>query len=159
LIIGDANIGAVRFAANARFIDDGFQPIERLGDVEFNNRWNTRSRIGESRLDDFVGEGALTWAPWRNLEVASSAGYLSRGSMFSSLRQQHGVRLFGDTVLPSADYTFELIATRDTLVGRQRSRWMKQRVSGIVPLHRIRSGPAARPTIHDCDGARTLARR
>jgi hypothetical protein len=143
LLVGGASLGGIRFSGTARFLDAGFQPIERLGDVEFNNRWNTRSRIGESRLDDFVGEAALTWMPWRRLEVTASGGYLSRGAIFSSLRQQYSAQLFGDTALPSADYTFELIGTRDTLVGRQRSRWMKHRagtsyrVGALTPGFRI----------------------
>jgi hypothetical protein len=127
LRIGGASLGALRFSGSARFLDAGFQPIERLGEVEFNSRWNTSSRIGESRLDDFVAEAALAYSPVRRLEVSSSGGYLRRGGIFSSLRQQHAVQLFGDSSLPSADYTLELIATRDTLVGRQRSRWLKQR--------------------------------
>ena len=125
--VGGLSLGSLRFTGSARFLDAGFQPIERLGDVEFNSRWNTSARIGESRFDDFVGEGALTWAPIRRLEITGSGGYLARGSIFSSLRQQYAAQLFGDTSLPSADYTLELITTSDTIASRVRSRWLKQR--------------------------------
>lgn len=161
LLIGGANIGSMRFTGTARFLNAGFQSVERLGDVEFNNRWNTRSRIGESRLDDFVGEASLTWAPLRKVEITSSAGYLGRGTMFTSLRQQHGVQLFGDSSLPSADYAFELISTRDTVRGRQRSQWMKQRagtsyrIGALTPGFRVefedredRSGASLTDTLY-----------
>lgn len=161
ITIGGLSLGALRFTGTARYLDAGFQPIERLGDVEFNARWNTRSRIGESRLDDFVGEGSLVWSPWRRLEITGSTGYLSRGAVFSSLRQQYAAHIFGDTALPSADYTVELIATRDTIIGRQRSRWLKQRagtsyrIGALTPGFRVemedredRSGASLTDTLY-----------
>lgn len=161
VILGGSSLGSLRMTATARYIAAGFQSIERLGDVEFNNRWNTRSRIGESRLNDFIGEAALAWQPFRRLEISSSGGYLGRGSIFSSLRQQHTAQLFGDSTTPNADFTLEHIATRDTIAGRQRSQWLKQRAGtsmrfgALTPGFRIeledredRSGTALTDTLY-----------
>jgi hypothetical protein len=113
--------------ASANLIDAGFNTVERIGDVEFNNRWNTTSLLGQSGFDERKAEGTLTWAPIPRLQLTAAPGYLRRGGFFESLRQQYSAQLLGDTAWPSADYTFELIATSDSLLGGREGRWEKQR--------------------------------
>lgn len=125
--IGSIAIGSIRADASARYLNSGFRSVERLGDVEFGNQWNTESRLGEGGTDDVVAEGSLLWRPLRQLEFNGSAGWLNRGGLFTSIRQQYDARLRGDTTFPSADYTAELIGTRDTTGGETIGRWLRQR--------------------------------
>ncbi|MCC7438043.1 MAG: hypothetical protein IT211_06050 [Armatimonadetes bacterium] len=125
--VGGVAIGSIRADANARYVNRGFRSVERLGDVEFGNQWNTAARLGEGGTDDFVAEGTLRWQPLRRLELNGSGGWLNRDGLFTSLRQQYGAQFRGDTIAPSADYIAELIATRDTLMGGTTSRWLRQR--------------------------------
>lgn len=131
--IAGTNIGMIRFGARAQYVGARFRTVERLGEVEFNNRWNVRIRPGEAEVDNFILEDTLLYAPFRQLQLSAANGYLSQGRDFFSLRQEYTARLLGDTSLPSADYTFELIST-DTLAGARTGRWWKQRggVSYIV---------------------------
>lgn len=125
--LGGVAVGSIRADANARYVNREFRSVERLGDVEFGNQWNTATRLGEGGTDDFVAEGILRWQPTRRLELNGSAGWLNRGGLFTSLRQQYGAQFRGDTALPSADYAAELIATRDTIGGETASSWLRQR--------------------------------
>ncbi len=124
--IGGADLGLARVSVRAQYVGANFQTVERLGEVEFSSRWNVASRPGEGRNDFFILIDTVVYAPVRRLELLASNGYLSQGSAFSSLRQEYTGRFFGDTSLPSADYTFELITT-DTLRRTRTSNWMKQR--------------------------------
>ncbi len=124
--IGGANIGAIRFSGGAQYINAGFEPLERIGSVDFSNEWNTSTFFGESGLNDFKAEGRLSWLPVRPLEISAYGGTLLRGSLFRSYRQVYAARLAGDTLLPSADYSFELITTADSVLYRRDARWMKQ---------------------------------
>ncbi|MBK8911619.1 MAG: hypothetical protein IPM61_09860 [Chlorobi bacterium] len=126
--VGGLSVGSIRANASARYLQNEFRAVERLGEVEFGNQWNTGARLGEGGTDDFVAEGALHWQPLRQLELGGSAGWLSRGGLFTSLRQQYSAQLRGDTTLPGADYTAELIGTRDTVGGGNTvSNWLRQR--------------------------------
>lgn len=126
LNIGGASIGGGRFSLQAQYVSAEFQTVERLGEVEFSSRWNVRSRPGETRDDFFILVDTLIYSPIRRLELLASNGLLRQGSSFNSLRQEYTARFLGDTSLPSADYTFELITT-DTLGGARNGNWQKQR--------------------------------
>ncbi|MEO5930255.1 MAG: hypothetical protein ABIR47_10015, partial [Candidatus Kapaibacterium sp.] len=110
----------------AQYVGAGFQTVERIADVEFNNRWNVRARPGESRASNFILEDTINYLPVPRLSLLASNGYLSQGGDFFSIRQQYTGRFLGDSILPSADYTFELITT-DTLQAARRGNWYRQR--------------------------------
>ncbi len=130
LTLGSVNLGSVVFNGNARYLDRKFRSVERLGDVEFNNRWNTGVRLAEGNTSDVIAEGNLTWFPLRPLELTASSGYLTRGApertVFTSFRQLYSARLAQES-LPTADYTFERIATGDSVRGGLDGLWLKQR--------------------------------
>lgn len=142
--IGSAHIGSLRFNGNLSYIGGGFRTVERLGSVEFDNRWNTTDRPGRSGRTDLIAEGNLLWGPIRRLELQLAGGLLQRGSDFTSLRQQYSTRFTGDTSLPSADYTLELITT-DSLAATTKGSWLRQRggvswwIKGVTPGFRFES--------------------
>jgi hypothetical protein len=127
LRLSGLRLGSVRFAGNARFLQSTFRTIERLGEVEFNNRWNTSARLGESPVDDLLAEGSLSWYPIPRLEIQGAGGTLRRGDLFRSTRGLVGARYSGDSTLPELDYTAELIATSDSNDLGANGRWVKQR--------------------------------
>lgn len=153
--IGGLNLGRMKTTAELRFIEAEFQGVNRIAEPQFDRRWNTSGRTGESGYDDFITEGALDWAPSRLLEFHAGLGRLLRGDFFSSFRQEYGARL-GDRSFPlAADYSIELIDAQDTLSGEVNSGWLKQRggvsyrLGGVTPgvrfeyQHRddVRPGP------------------
>lgn len=126
LTIGGAAIGGGWATLRAQYVGADFQTVERLGEVEFSSRWNVRSRPGETRDDFLILVDSMLYAPVRRLELLASHGLLRQGASFNSFRQEYTGRFLGDTALPSADYTFELILT-DTLGGARTGDWLKQR--------------------------------
>jgi len=127
LNVAGANLGAILFTGDASFLDSRFRTVERLGDVEFGNKWNTDTRLAEGTTSDFIAEGNLSYRPVRPLELTVSNGYLRRGDIFSSFRQLYSGRLAEYESLPNADYTYELITTSDSTRGGSEGTWMKQR--------------------------------
>ncbi len=143
LRIGGARLGQLQATLNVRFVDAQFQAVNRIGEAEFDRRWNTTGRTGESGFDDFITEGQLDWKPNQLFDVTAGVGNLSRGDFFSSLRQEYGVR-FGDKSFPLAtDYKIELIASQDTLAGGKNSDWLKgrggvsYRLGPVIPGFRV----------------------
>ncbi len=124
--VGGAMIGGVRATLNAQYLGAGFRTVERLGDADFAYRWNTGERLGETSGDVTLIDGALTYTPVRRVQLQASEGYLSVAGVHRSFRQQYGARFVGDTTLPTADYTAELINS-DTLGGLLRTAWLRQR--------------------------------
>jgi hypothetical protein len=125
LRIGGTNLGAIAFSGSASSLAAQFRPSDRIGDVEFNNKWNTSSLYGQSGYDEFKAEGVLSYLPTRRLELATAPGYLRRRGIFESLRQLYAIRFLGDTSLPSAQDTLEVITTSDTSIGGSRGQWLK----------------------------------
>lgn len=133
------NVGRLLGTAEVRFVQAEFQPVNRIAEPEFDRRWNTEVRTGESGYDDFIAEGRMEWKPTRLLNFGAELGRLVRGDFFSSFRQQYAARL-GNPLFPfAADYTVELIDSRDTLAGGNESDWLKQRggvsyrIGGVTP--------------------------
>lgn len=143
LQLAGMNLGLVRSTFDFRYVEADFQAVNRIGEAEFDRRWNAGARTGESGYDDFITEGRLDWAPSSLLDVTAGLGRLTRGDFFSSFRQEYGVR-FGDRSFPlAADYKLELIASDDTLSGGKESDWLKgrggvsYRLGNVIPGFRI----------------------
>lgn len=134
------DVGRVQATAEARFVDAEFQPVNRIAEPEFDRRWNTEARTGESGFDDFIAEGRLDWKPNRLLDVTAGLGRLARGDFFSSFRQDYAARLGNPTFPFAADYGIELIASEDTLNGGKESDWLKQRGGVSYKLGRVTPG-------------------
>lgn len=131
------DVARLRVGARVQYVAAGFQSVERIGDVEFGNRWNASARPGESVGENLIVEDTVIFAPWRRLELSAMNGYLRQGRDFSSLRGEYTARFLGDTLLPSADYTYELIGT-DTLdgvgAGGRTGSWLRQRGGVSYPF-------------------------
>lgn len=125
--IGGVRVGGIRFNGSAQYINSQFESLERLSSVNFNTDWNTSAALGQSGLNDFKAEGALTYLPITALELSAYEGVLQRGSLFRSYRQLYSALLRGDSTLPAADYAYEVIRTGDSTIERTNGLWIKQR--------------------------------
>ncbi|MBS1911070.1 MAG: hypothetical protein JST22_03710 [Bacteroidetes bacterium] len=125
LRIGRTALGSARLGARAEYLGASFEPLERVGEVDFTNRWNAGERPGTGRNENLIVEDTLLWSPVRRLELGAYNGLLRQGGSFHSMRQQYSGRFIGDTLIPGADYTFELI-TSDT-AGIRKTNWLRQR--------------------------------
>jgi len=124
LRLGALPVGRVGLSAQIRSTDARFTPFERLGEVEFINRWNTAVRPGESGTRERIASGTLAWSPTRTLTVGAELGLLDRGDPFRALRQGYTVRYLPDSGLPRLDYRFERIGS-DSLAMRFPSVWTR----------------------------------
>ncbi|MBN1447089.1 MAG: hypothetical protein JXA28_04100, partial [Bacteroidetes bacterium] len=116
--------GDVDLHARYRDVDAGFQPVDRINDIEFRRKWDLQSA---APARERIAEGGAAWRPWTHTEFRAGAGSISRGD-FSSLRVDGGVRIEParqDSALPSLRYGIEYIDSDDGVSGIRGS-WLRQ---------------------------------
>jgi len=125
-----------------RYLTSGFRTVDRLAEVEFDNRWNTTGRPGEAGRSDLIAEAALGVSPLKTLDLTVSAGLLQRQGDFRSIRGAVGARLQAVDGLPGCDYSVEAIGA-DSVAGSRNDLWLRHRggvvwpVGDVVPGFRV----------------------
>lgn len=116
------NVGTIDFKIGQRFINNNFNTIDRINDVEYNRKWNLASNVqqGENTTEIY-----LNYKPINYLSLSSSYGNINKNRNFKSERFEGGINLNGNT-LPVTNYKIEFINSRNELI-LERGNWLRQR--------------------------------
>lgn len=115
------NLGALDFRIGQRFIDNKFNSIDRINEVEYNRKWNLTSNLQQ---EEKTSEIFLSYKPKSYINLSSNYGNIVKGNNFKSSRFEGAIN-FNEKSFPLTNYKFELINSKDKLLF-EKGNWFRQ---------------------------------
>lgn len=132
--IGKLKLGKAGISYRERFVEKKFTSFDRFNDVEFNRYYNTST--ANERENESLRELGLILIPTEELRISSTAGFLSKGTSFSSERFNNLIN-FTDNKSFSADYNLDYVNTSNQIIN---SKWFRHRGSAYYQYWKLKPG-------------------
>jgi len=107
--VGGSSLGAASFDFKHRFLDDRFNPIDRIDDVDFNRKWGVDSLLAG---DERTTESLMSYSPTEDITFGGGVGTFRKGDFFSTTRTNASFNSRGIGI-PVSEYHFERLKTDD----------------------------------------------
>ncbi|MCE1189369.1 MAG: hypothetical protein LWX56_09535 [Ignavibacteria bacterium] len=114
------NFGKIGLGWKERVIQSTFDPLDRLGSVEFSRDYNLPANAAPQ--DEHLREISLQYQPIKSLEFSSLYGHIQRGSEFSTSRYHEDIAFKQDSGF-AGTYSIDYVVTQN---GQMDSKWLKQ---------------------------------
>ena len=117
------NLGLLSFSFNSKYIDQKFQPIDRLNQPDFIRYWNILPDTEESNQEESI-EFKSTYIPWKWLHLNGGAGRFKKVA-FNSFRYNAEVHI-------DAEDWFRGAISHELIESTQRStnnEWLRQKAN------------------------------
>ncbi len=132
--IGNISLGRMGLSYKDRFVQGKYTSLDRINDVEFNRYYNITSTT--ENVDEELREITLNLIPIELLNINSTAGFLKRGSDFSSDRFNN-ILNFSDNKNFQINYNLDYVQTKNLSL---RSYWLRQSGSGFYKWWKLKPG-------------------
>ncbi len=119
LKLAGLNLGKAGFSIRNRFIQNKFQSIDRINEIEFNRNYNLSENL---QSDERLTEVNVSYLPVDELKLRMDYGYLKKGENFRSNRLYSKSELIINKVTNS-NFIVDYVSS---LNGQISSSWMRQ---------------------------------
>jgi hypothetical protein len=132
--IGDVDFGKASFSFRDRYIQNKFTTLDRYDDVEFNRNYNTSNQAVPQ--DESLREFALLLQPIKQLYFTSTAGFLHKGTNFSSDRFKNLFR-FSDLQTFNIEYNLDYVKSNSLSL---KTNWLRHKGNAYYIFGKLKPG-------------------
>lgn len=121
--IGNLKLGRFESKFRQRFINELYNPLERMNSVEYNRVWDIQD---SNSYAENTSEVILSYYPDENLSINTLGGFSKRSNTFNSLRGNIQMNYRNIEFLNTLfNYNADYISSKDTKYD-YKSRWLRQ---------------------------------
>ena len=132
--LGSLDVGELGLSYKDRFIDDKFNPIDRINTIEFNRDYNINNQ--QLNSSQTLRELNVNYLPIKSLSFNSFFGFLRQGSIFKSDRFKNSINYSNGKDI-NVYYNLDYVKTENTNFN---SKWIRQEGNSKFDLFNLTTG-------------------